>query len=66
MGNLMLCRSLDAALEDDDAAIRVLNNNIDGNGTGRISSLLTNSPLASMIANLIQDGWAYLMHADYV
>jgi hypothetical protein len=36
MGNLMLCRSLDAALEDDDAAIRALNNNIDGNGTGRI------------------------------
>jgi hypothetical protein len=36
MGNLMLCRSLDAALDDDDAAIRVLNNNIDGNGTGHI------------------------------
>jgi hypothetical protein len=26
--------SLDSALEDDDAAIRALNNNIDANGTG--------------------------------
>jgi len=27
-------RSLDAALEDDEAAVRLLNNNIDANGTG--------------------------------
>jgi hypothetical protein len=29
-------RSLDTALEDDDAAIRVLSYNIDGNGTGNV------------------------------
>jgi len=38
---LMLYRSLDAALDDDDAAIRVLNNNIDGNGTGSSYSFLS-------------------------
>ena len=47
--------SLDAALDDDDAAIRVLNNNIDSNGTGLwcISALTS---VATMLANLIQDG----------
>lgn len=34
---LMLHSSLNAALGDDDAAIRVLNNNIDENGTGNYS-----------------------------
>ena len=38
---LNLYRSLDAALDDDDAAIRVLNNNIDGNGTGSSHSFLS-------------------------
>lgn len=28
------CRALDTALVDDSAAIRVLNHNIDANGTG--------------------------------
>jgi len=50
--------SLDAALEDDDAAIRALNNNIDANGTGSIPRLTMGLTfnLASMLANLIQDG----------
>jgi hypothetical protein len=48
-------RSLDAALDDDDVAIRVLNNNIDSNGTGCTPVLCAYS-LASMLANLIQDG----------
>lgn len=30
--------TLDAALEDDDAAIRALNNNIDASGTGILLS----------------------------
>ena len=47
-------RSLDAALDDDDVAIRVLNNNIDSNGTGCTPLLC--AYLASMLANLIQDG----------
>ena len=39
---IKLYRSLDTALEDDEAAVRVLNNNIDANGTGfSISSNVT-------------------------
>jgi hypothetical protein len=30
----LICRALDTALVDDDAAIRVLSHNIDANGTG--------------------------------
>jgi hypothetical protein len=54
-------RSLDAALDDDDMAIRVLNNNIDSNGTGQTPVLCAYS-LASMLANLIQDGTSKSPH----
>jgi len=50
-------RALDAALVDDDAAIRVLSHNIDANGTGDCY-LSVISFLANMLANLIQDGKA--------
>ena len=51
-------RSLDAALDNDDAAIRVLSNHIDGNGTGLRRPSSTDR-LAAMLANLIQDGISY-------
>lgn len=50
-------RALDTALVDDDAAIRVLSHNIDANGTGDCYFNVI-SFLASMLANLIQDGKA--------
>ena len=55
---LTMSRSLDEALDDDDAAIRALNNNIDVNGTGIIHILAVQriETLASMLANLIRDG----------
>jgi hypothetical protein len=34
-------RALDTALVDDDAAIRVLNHNIDANGTGFFPFMIT-------------------------
>lgn len=47
---------MDAAVVDDDAAIRVLNNNIDTNGTGVFILTYSLSSVAAMLANLIQDG----------